>query len=314
MKQKLFMLGSVFLILLMAAPIQAFKEKKAGTVSSRVGSALLVPSKADETEPNDSCGTANGPIGIGESYGGAISPADDADWYRFEASAGQCVRFQTHEVAGQDFVDTIIGLFANDCTTVLADDDDSGANYYSLLDYEFQASGTYYLAVIGYDEFETGFYTLSASTCPAPGPNDICENAIDLRVQALQVFDVDLCSYNHDYSPASDQCTGYQALGADAVYKVHLSGGERLLVTESGIHDMVLYLVTDCSAIDQTCLAGADEGLEGTSEVLDYTAVSEGWFYLIVDGYTGCGEVTVTIGSPLGVESRSWGSIKSQYR
>lgn len=46
--------------------------------------------------------------------------------------------------------------------------------------------------------------------------------------------------------------------------------------------DASLYLVTSCNDIAQSCVAGEDNG---EPEIINYTAVAAGDYFLIVDGY-----------------------------
>jgi hypothetical protein len=175
--------------------------------------------------------------------------------------------------------------------------------------------GTYYIVVDGYGT-AAGPYTLTVNCteCLPPPANDDCDGAIDLQEQGLSTFTVDLCAYTNQYSGAYGDCTGYSDAGADAIYKIYLTAGEIFNVTEDGTHDMSLYLVTDCADIIGTCVAGSDNCCSGAQEIVSYAAEADGWYYLIVDGYNGCGEVTVTITDPIATDPETWGSVKSLYR
>ena len=152
---------------------------------------------------------------------------------------------------------------------------------------------------------------------PPPAPeNDTCEGVIDLQVQGMTSFQVDLCQANDTFSPGEygTSCTGYSAAGNDVVYSINLAEGETFNVTELGDHDNSMYLVTDCADPVNTCVAGADDTYTGDPEVITYTAAAAGTYYLIVDGYSGCSVVTVTIDAPVSTEAASWGSVKGMYR
>ena len=77
---------------------------------------------------------------------------------------------------------------------------------------------------------------------------------------------------------------------------------------------MSMYLVTDCSDIDGTCVAGSDNCCSGAQEIIDYTAEAEGWYYLIVDAYNSYGLATVTVFDPIANEDQARGTVKSMYR
>ena len=154
---------------------------------------------------------------------------------------------------------------------------------------------------------------------PPPPSNNLCEDAIDLQEQSLSVFEVDLCLADNNYNAAEPgpSCTGFSTNGRDVVYKIYLMEGEFFSATQQGSHDNAIWLVTDCSAPSQTCVAGADNDYTyGGAETLTYTAEAEGWYYLIIDGYGTdvCSVTTVWIDAPLGTREASWSTVKSLYR
>ena len=61
-----------------------------------------------------------------------------------------------------------------------------------------------------------------------------------------------------------------------------------------------------------TLLSAGDDS--GNPECISFVAPATGWYYLIVDAYSGCGQVTVTIDSPVANEDESWGAVKAIYR
>jgi len=198
--------------------------------------------------------------------------------------------------------------------TELAYDDDGGEGFYSLIQFEFPADGTYFVTVTGYSSLTQGTYILSATECPAPQPNDTCDGAIDLQVQGLESFEVDLCLYANYYSPGSGGCTGYSANGPEAVYMIELLPGETLSVCENpseGFIDLAIYLVTDCADVVNSCVAGDDSG---NPECIAYTSENGGLYYLMVDTYSGCGLVTVAIDNPVANADATWGVVKDLYR
>lgn len=140
-----------------------------------------------------------------------------------------------------------------------------------------------------------------------------CANAIDLQIQSLAVFDINTCGAGADLSP-TNSCTGFPqgALSEDLEYKIYLAEGETFAVTLTGedvyTYDASIYLLTDCLDMD-SCVAGGDD-----HEVFSYVAESDGWYYLIIDGVSGCGPATVSIDAPVSTEINSWGTVKSMYR
>ena len=80
---------------------------------------------------------------------------------------------------------------------------------------------------------------------------------------------------------------------------------------EGSFIDLSIWLVSDCGDPENTCVAGDDSG---NPECVTWEATAAGWYYLIVDTYSGCGCVTVTIESPVATESANWGAVKALYR
>ncbi len=263
-----------------------------------------------ETEPNDDCTQADGPLTDGSAFEGEIT-SSDYDWYEFTAAGGECMIFETHETPGFGTVDTYMHLYDGDCTTELAYDDDGGSGAYSKITYDFTAAGTYYVVVRGYSSSSTGFYTLTTDACPAPPPNVDCANAIDLQEQGLDVFETNTCMGGDTYN-STNGCTGYgQTTGQDIVYKIFLGAGEtfQVALTDED-YDAALWLMAD--GCDPTaCVAGGDD-----PEEFSYVAPTAGWYFLIVDGYCCdyCGTATVTILNPVDDAKTTWGALKAQYR
>jgi hypothetical protein len=111
--------------------------------------------------------------------------------------------------------------------------------------------------------------------------------------------------FNNDYAPGTPSCTGYPvASGRDEVWSVFLAAGQQITVSMSptSYFDASLYLVTDCTDIPGTCVAGNDDG---NPEEIMYTVTSSGTYYIIADGYSslsyGPYTLTVDIGSATGL-------------
>ncbi|MFH1842561.1 MAG: hypothetical protein ABIF77_05090 [bacterium] len=150
---------------------------------------------------------------------------------------------------------------------------------------------------------------------PPPPPGDECSTVIDMQQQGLVTWTIDLCDgYSNDFTVPSGGCTGYTAAGTDAVYSIYLLAGETFTASQQGAHDSAIYLVTDCFDPLNSCVAGADATVNGEVETFTYVAAAEGWYYLVIDGYSGCSLTTVWIDNPIPTETNSWGGVKSMYR
>ncbi|MDY0110338.1 MAG: hypothetical protein RBT60_10415 [Candidatus Krumholzibacteria bacterium] len=152
---------------------------------------------------------------------------------------------------------------------------------------------------------------------PPPPTNDTCDNAIDLNEMGTEPFLVDLCAANNTYNAGASgaSCTGYATNGNDVVYKIYLLAGQEFTASQQGAHDSAIWLATDCDDINGTCVIGADSTVGGGIETFTYTADVEGWYYLIVDGYSGCSVTTVWVTlPPIATENTNWSSVKAMYR
>jgi len=270
--------------------------------------------KVSETEPNNTCGEANGPftaeIGIEaelEHY--------DLDWYAFEFTAGDTVIIETRPVEGEPEVDTVIALIGPDCSTDIDDDDDSGVGYYSLMAFPIATSGTYHIVVSGYDNIQDGNYAL-VLTYPVPFSNHTCETAIPLDIHVEHSFLFSTCGGYNNYDPGDDEnCVGFAMPGQDVVYSIDMEEGTLVDIWLENTHDGALYLITDCSDPVGSCVAGMDGYFTGNPENLIYTAEETTRYYLVIDDWgTGCGWAMIMMTSSVPNQTQSWGAVKSLYR
>jgi hypothetical protein len=265
----------------------------------------------NEAEPNDSCAQANGPLTLDLPVRGEITPGDH-DWYSLDVLAGQIVVIETFAVPQQPVLDTQLRLLAADCVTELDFDDDGGLGFFSQIVYIPPATETVFIEAEGYDPGANGFYDLLVKVY-AKAEHDQCAGAIDLREQGRREFTVNTCNGTPDYDPGASGCTGFGMLGSDLVYKIFLDGVQ-LAVDLQSDYDLGLYLVSDCADVVASCLSGADRTGEGGIETLIYYPTAPGEYFLIIDSEGSCGEVNLTIASPLATDFSSWGAIKVTYR
>jgi hypothetical protein len=184
----------------------------------------------------------------------------------------------------------------------------------------------YYIIVDGYTEADDGGFTLyvhgtlevaGADTCSVEVPV-ICDSDERTAVSGSAA------GASSDYDPGSGGCTGYAAVGPDVVYAVSLGEGGTLLaaLVPDESFDAALYLVTDCSDVPGSCVAGSDDFYEGEAESITYTSQSGGLYYLIVDSFGSFGNVPGPFAlaidgdcvPPSAVEPTSWGQIKGMFR
>ena len=276
----------------------------------------LVPFQGDiratEAEPNNDCATASVVV-LGEAMLASISPIGDIDYFEIDVTTAGSFTISTEPGVGQTGGDTQMYLYAADCTTQLAYDDDGGTGLYSLFTVTLGV-GTYFARVNEYgNNGVINAYVLNVAAPQPPPANDTCAGAINLN-DLPQSFTVDLCPAANDYSPGvyPTSCTGYAATGPDVVYFAILGEGGQIDACINGTPDLALYLITDCGDPVGSCVAGDDTG---NPECISYThtGTESTYYYLIVDTYSGCGVVTVSIDQLVPTDETSFSSIKSLY-
>jgi hypothetical protein len=239
---------------------------------------------AEDEANNDAC------PGQAIACADVITPAyleqADRDWSGFYATAGTLITVGTDAVAGQPTVDTYVDLIADDCTTVLASDDDGGPGLYSLVSYSATYTGYYYPRVRGYTDSSIGYYKLFVN-CAGAIENDTCAGAIPIDRCSAGSLQGDTSGANNDYDPGSGGCaTGYPEAGKDVVYSLSLQAGDIVDMTYTQLNaDTAFYIITDCADPAGSCVVGADATFTGEPEVIHYVAPAGGTYYLILDSY-----------------------------
>lgn len=125
---------------------------------------------------------------------------------------------------------------------------------------------------------------------------DTCETAIALNASNFPaVANGHTADYKPHYGYGEGACPGESGgwgggvgTGApDVVYALTPSTDDEYLITVEGPgFDANLYVVTDCGAINTTCLAGADNVLVGEKESLIVELQAGTTYFIIVDGWS----------------------------
>jgi len=124
--------------------------------------------------------------------------------------------------------------------------------------------------------------------CPQPPINDTCASAIVVPrcANGTMLGTTYLATGNYDPGEPWPSCTGSHEYGPDVVYRFDLFRGDVLNVTLYPFRtDAGIYLVTDCSDVHGSCVAGADFTLYAQPEYLNYSVLTTGSYYLIIDGF-----------------------------
>lgn len=274
----------------------------------------------EEVEPNDTC--PGQVIECGDMVQPAsIMPMTESDWFQIYATAGTIITVGTDEFdAPNDVYDTKLWVYADDCVTELAYNDDGGPGFYSLITLEAPYTGDYNILVESYGYYYEGGYMLftECSEPVDPPENDLCEGALVIERCTTGVIEGDLTWAHNDYDPGipGPSCTGYTAAGNDVTYVMDLVAGDEVDMFYYGGWDESFYIVTDCADMT-SCVIGADATV-GTGETIVWTVPATGTYFLICDAYgTGAGTtftLTYTIDCPTASEQTTWGQMKSRFR
>ena len=220
-------------------------------------------------------------------YRAAISLRDERHQYRFEATEGQLLTLGTDDAETPDPTDTVVDLLADDCTTVLASDDDSGPGAYSLIR-QFVApyTGLYVARVRGFDRWTHGTYSLylACEEAPPPPADDDCGGVLRSIACGSGVLTGETSTYRNDYDPSAlgGSCTGKTADGRDVVIALDLQKGDKVEISYRSSADGALYVLSDCAA--SSCEIGADETGAGEEEKLPvWVAPNTERYFLVLD-------------------------------
>ena len=101
-------------------------------------------------------------LALGATLSSSIQSSNDLDYVRITLTAGQTYTFS---LSGGTLSDPYLEL-RDASGALIAQNDDGGITYNSLLMYTAASSGTYYLVARGYDASVTGSYQLTYNTLP----------------------------------------------------------------------------------------------------------------------------------------------------
>jgi subtilisin-like proprotein convertase family protein len=118
----------------------------------------------NETEPlNDTC--PGEPYTLMDVYHASLTPGDQ-DWVSFSCTVGDLMTLAT-DADGTPTADTYLELYANDCSTLLAWDDDGGPGLFSLIsNFPAPYTGSYYLKIRGFSGTTQGLYKFVGNCAP----------------------------------------------------------------------------------------------------------------------------------------------------
>jgi len=131
----------------------------------------ICPIAADDYEPDNDTATARSIVLDGTWNTHNVHAEGDQDWVQFHAATGITYTLKTTTTG--EHADTVLFLYEPDGTTLIASDDDGGADHASYLEWQPITSGTYYAMVNHWDPWAYGCttgYELSISTDDETAP------------------------------------------------------------------------------------------------------------------------------------------------
>ena len=285
---------------------------------------FYVNTDLNEVEPNDNCVDASDVfniITVDDVYLGGFDPAGDLDYYEVFWPAGGGVIFETFLADGSPVTDTQLTLFADDCLTELAFDDDGGPSLLSRLVYDLEPNTTYYLMVNEYQNNLAGAYIVAMTETPpeliACGDvlDPVCNDAVAGDITGAVDYINELnggCAFD------------FNAFGPDLWYNLRLPAGAgftyELTSFDFGGDALVLFVMEGCEEYSWIC----HERVWIPSDELNQIAYVNGGtedvdIFLVISGYyiDTVGTFEGTLNCDPGVvmtESVSFGELKSLYR
>ena len=147
----------------------AYADDYAGTYTASLNQVVV-----ETTDAPENAGTPY-TIGVGDSFEGTLDTAGDRDWIAIELTEGQLYTFSMQGApSGVGTLDDPYLYLYDASGDLVAQNDDGGTGYDSLLGYIAETSGTYYIEAAAYGDGYAGSYLIqSAESEPAePGTLD----------------------------------------------------------------------------------------------------------------------------------------------
>ena len=147
----------------------AYADDYAGTYTASLNQVVV-----ETTDAPENAGTPY-TIGVGDSFEGTLDTAGDRDWIAIELTEGQLYTFSMQGApSGVGTLDDPYLYLYDASGDLVAQNDDGGTGYDSLLGYIAETSGTYYIEAAAYADGYAGSYLIqSAESEPAePGTLD----------------------------------------------------------------------------------------------------------------------------------------------
>ncbi len=207
--------------------------------------------------------------------------------YRLNIVAGDSLWVNVSSSA-TDISVYVITDCASPSTSCVAGEDSTDVGGSESLRHKFTSTGTYYLVIDSFGNNTSGPWTaIGQLQCviQPPGPsNDRCDNPFPIACGLFSFSgSTEFAANDYEYPSNGASCFGSMAQGKDVVYRLVVDAGDSLWVNYNSSSDGAVYLVSDCSDVVGTCIAGRDNVGAGQTEQLRYRFSFGGTYYLIFD-------------------------------
>jgi len=210
----------------------------------------------------------------GNPIPGTIETGGDRDWFRFTAVPGLTYELETFDLGPGS--DTVISLYRSDGTTLVAENDDSGATLASKITWVADSQDTFYIMVRHYNQMRTGSYKIRLM-----GFDDHCDSRMSCATHLIPNGTLVQGSFEKDQDK---DLFKFQAIFG-VTYEIKTSN----LSPEC---DTIIYLFSsDGDPIDND----DDGGDELWASRIIWTADSSGTFYVLVKHWSESGRGTYNL-------------------
>ena len=196
---------------------------------------------------------------VGDTIGGNIETAGDADVFQFETRAGSRYTIRVSHGTNRD---TVLNLF-NHVGRDIASNDDSGGDGQPMLEWVAPSSGSYFLQVRGFDSDNLGTYRIEL-TETVDDHSDTINNATLIRVGDALNGDIEV-------------------RGDIDMFRFEARRGNRYRFrVQHGTNSDTVLVLRDSSGGG---IASDDDSGDGNAPLLLWTAPSSGTYFFEVGGY-----------------------------
>lgn len=262
----------------------------AGGYSTHTGTyTLSVESQTSGDDYADERSTT-GTVAVGGNTAGEIEESGDKDWFAVSLQAGRSYVFDLEgsPTGGGTLSDTYLGGIYDASGNLISNtsNDDGGSSYNSQVEFTATSTGTFYVEAQGYSS-HTGTYKLSVTDQGGSTADDF--SADRSTTGSLTVGG----TANGQIEEAADQDWFAMTLQAGHTYQINQEGSPTSAGTLSdtylrGVYDSSGNLISSTSN---------DDGGSGRNSLVEFTASSNGTYYVSAGAYsslTGTYKVSLT--------------------